>query len=128
MNWLLVACGGAIGASLRYGAGLLLSKPSQAFPWSTWSVNILGCLLAGVFFAFTLRYPVLLQEVRLFLMVGVLGGFTTFSSFGLETFQLLKQDQCVLALVYVLSSLIVGVIVLALGFYLTQWCMSTKPL
>lgn len=126
MNWLLVACGGAIGASLRYGAGFVLAKPSSLFPWVTWSVNIIGCLLAGIFFAFTLRYPVLQQEARLFLMVGILGGFTTFSSFGLETFQLIRQDQWVLALVYAFSSLIVGLIVLALGFYLAQLCLSPK--
>lgn len=57
MNWLLVACGGAIGASLRYGAGFLISKPLSLFPWATWSINILGCFLAGIF-VFTLRYPI----------------------------------------------------------------------
>ena len=81
---------------------------------------MLGCFLAGVFFAFTQKYPVLQQEARLFLMVGILGGFTTFSSFGLETFQLLRHGQNGLALSYALSSLMLGVIVLALGFYLLQ--------
>ncbi|CAM4188066.1 fluoride efflux transporter CrcB [Acinetobacter pragensis] len=120
MNWLLVALGGAIGASLRYSASLWLIKPSGLFPWTTWWVNMLGCFLAGIFFAFTQKYPVLQQETRLFLMVGILGGFTTFSSFGLETFQLLKQGQNGWALMYVFSSLMVGVIVLSLGFYLFQ--------
>lgn len=120
MNWLLVALGGAIGASLRYSASLWLIKPSGVFPWTTWWVNMLGCFVAGVFFAFTQKYPVLQQETRLFLMVGILGGFTTFSSFGLETFQLLKQGQNGWALMYAFSSLMVGVIVLSLGFYLFQ--------
>ena len=120
MNWLLVALGGAIGASLRSSASVWLVKPSGFFPWTTWWVNMLGCFLAGVFFAFTQKYPVLQQEARLFLMVGILGGFTTFSSFGLETFQLLRQGQNGLALSYALSSLMLGVIVLALGFYLLQ--------
>ena len=120
MNWLLVACGGAIGASLRYGAGFLISKPLSLFPWATWSINILGCFLAGIFFAFTLRYPILQQETRLFFMVGILGGFTTFSSFGLETFQLLRQGQNGMALGYAFSSLMIGVMVLSLGFYLFQ--------
>lgn len=124
MNWLLVACGGAIGASLRYGAGFLISKPQSLFPWSTWAVNILGCLLAGIFFAFTLRYPVLQYETRLFLMVGILGGFTTFSSFGLETFQLIRAEQLGLALLYVISSLMVGIMVLIIGFYITQYLLS----
>lgn len=126
MNWLLVACGGAIGASLRYGAGLIIVKPQSLFPWATWSINLLGCFLAGVFFAFTQKYPILQQETRLFLMVGILGGFTTFSSFGLETFQLIRQGQFPLALAYTMSSVVVGVIFLAIGFYLFQMFLSTK--
>lgn len=126
MNWLLVACGGAIGASLRYGAGFMLAKPQSLFPWATWIVNLLGCLLAGIFFAFTFRYPALQNEARLFLVVGILGGFTTFSSFGLETFQLIRQGQMTIALVYALSSLVLGVVVLALSFYLTQLCLAAK--
>ena len=118
MNWILVAMGGGIGACLRYGAGLWWFKPSISFPWPTWWINIIGCFAAGVFFAFSQKYPVLQQEARLFLMVGILGGFTTFSSFGLETFQLLRQGQTVLALSYALSSLVVGVIVIGIGFYL----------
>lgn len=126
MNWLLVACGGAIGASLRYGAGFLMSKPNTIFPWTTWSVNVIGCLLAGIFFAFTLRYPILQNETRLFLMVGILGGFTTFSSFGLETFQLIRQEQITTALIYAVSSMVVGVMVLALGFYIANIFLSAK--
>ena len=120
MHWLLVALGGAIGASLRYGAGVWLFKPSSLFPWTTWIVNIVGCLAAGIFFAFSQKYPMLQQEARLFLMVGILGGFTTFSSFGLESFQLLKQGQMSLAFVYMASSVIVGIIALMIGFYITQ--------
>ncbi len=120
MNWLLVAIGGAIGASVRYGAGVWLVRPNAAFPWTTWSVNVLGCFLAGVFFALSQKYPALQQEARLLLMVGILGGFTTFSSFGLETFQLLRHGQNGLAIAYALSSVIAGVIALSVGFYLLQ--------
>lgn len=126
MNWLLVAIGGAIGASLRYGAGVFLLKPTSIFPWTTWWVNIFGCLLAGIFFACSQKFPSLQNEARLFLMVGILGGFTTFSSFGLETFQLLKHGQTTLALSYVISSVIMGIMVLALGFYLFQWLLHSK--
>lgn len=124
MNWLFVALGGAVGASLRYGAGIWLIKPNGLFPWATWWVNLLGCFLAGVFLALTQKYPVLQQEARLFLMVGILGGFTTFSSFGLETFQLLRQGQSSLAFGYAFSSLMVGVIVLGVGFYLFQMLLK----
>lgn len=85
---------------------------------------MLGCLLAGVFFAFTQKYPILQQEARLFLMVGILGGFTTFSSFGLETFQLLRQGHNSIAFSYAFSSLMVGVIVLGVGFYLCQMLLK----
>ena len=126
MNWLLVACGGAIGACLRYGAGLLIVRPMSLFPWATWSINVLGCFLAGVFFALSQRYPILQNETRLFVMVGIFGGFTTFSSFGLETFQLLRNEQIIIALVYALSSLIVGVIFLVIGFYIFQYLLNVK--
>lgn len=125
MNWLLVACGGAIGASLRYGIGVFF-RASMSFPWATWSINVVGCFLAGIFFAYTQKYPILNHEVRLFLMVGILGGFTTFSSFGLETFQLLRQGQFPIALLYVCSSVICGVICLAIGFYLFQALLQPK--
>ena len=125
MNWLWVALGGAIGASLRYGTSVWLIKPQGDFPWATWSVNLLGCFCAGLFFACSQKYPYLQQEARLFLMVGILGGFTTFSSFGLETFQLLKQQQLALALIYVVSSVICGVLLLALAYYLTSRALNT---
>lgn len=124
MNWLLVAVGGGMGAMLRYGLGLWLVKPQFLFPWPTWWVNIIGCLCAGVFFAFSQQYQVLQQETRLFLMVGILGGFTTFSSFGLETFQLLKQGELSIAIIYVVSSVVVGIIALTIGFYLTQFALA----
>ncbi|MFV5508578.1 fluoride efflux transporter CrcB [Acinetobacter sp. 197] len=124
MGWLWVAMGGAVGASLRYAAGLWLFKPQMQFPWPTWWINILGCLCAGIFFACSQKYPIFQQEARLFLMVGILGGFTTFSSFGLESFLLFKQGAMGLAVLYALSSLIIGIMVLALGFYLTSWMLS----
>lgn len=120
MTWLLVACGGAIGATLRYALGVLLLKPQSIFPWSTWWINIIGCALAGVFFALSQKYPSLQNEARLFFMVGILGGFTTFSSFGLETFQLLKQGQLLIAFMYAISSVVVGLSALAIMVYLFQ--------
>ncbi|WOE31125.1 MULTISPECIES: fluoride efflux transporter CrcB [unclassified Acinetobacter] len=123
MNWILVALGGAIGASLRYGLGLYLLRPHLIFPWPTWWINIIGCFFAGAFFAFSQKYVVLQNEIRLLFMVGVLGGFTTFSSFGLETFQLFKQGEMLMALSYAISSLIVGILLLALGFYLSDFIL-----
>jgi CrcB protein len=126
MNWLLVACGGALGAMSRYGLGLYISQPQHVFPWATWWTNIIGCFCAGLFFALSETFPILQQEARLLLMVGILGGFTTFSSFGLETFLLLKQDQWLLALSYAFSSLMIGVIALALGYALLHFLLGVR--
>jgi len=81
-------------------------------------------LCAGIFFAFSQKYSFLQNEARLLFMVGILGGFTTFSSFGLETFQLLKQGALTIAVSYVVSSVIVGVLLLGIGFYLTQLALA----
>lgn len=126
MNWILVACGGAIGACSRYALGMYIAKPTDIFPWPTWWINIMGCVLAGMLFALSVRFPVLQQEARLLLMVGILGGFTTFSSFGLETFVLLKQGQVMIALSYAVSSLVVGVVCLGLAFYLLQYLLQLR--
>ena len=121
-----MACGGALGASLRYGISLGVSQPSPMFPWATWCINVMGCFMAGMFFAYSLKYPVLQHEARLFFMVGILGGFTTFSSFGLETFQLIRAEQLGVALLYAVSSLMIGILGLVIAFYITQYVLGLK--
>lgn len=110
-----VAFGGALGACLRHGVSLLL--PMQAaggrFPWATLCVNLVGCALAGVIYGWLHRLPGTSESWRLFLMVGVLGGFTTFSAFGLDTWHLLRQGLHGHAMTYVLVSVVGGVLVLA---------------
>lgn len=101
-------------------ACIYLNLPSIFRGNCTWTVNLLGCFLAGVFFAYSQKYPALQQEARLLLMVGVLGGFTTFSSFGLETWQLFRHGQQGMAFSYALSSVVLGVMFLGLGFYVIQ--------
>ncbi len=109
-----VAAGGALGACLRYGVALVLpvNAASGRFPWATLIVNLLGCALAGALYAWLERAPEAREFWRLLLLVGVLGGFTTFSAFGLETFQLLRQGFFVLAMTYVLVSVAGGLLVL----------------
>ena len=109
-----VAAGGALGACLRYGVALVLpvNAASGRFPWATLIVNLLGCALAGAVYAWLERAPETREFWRLLLMVGVLGGFTTFSAFGLETFHLLRQGFFGLAMTYVLVSVAGGLLVL----------------
>lgn len=102
---LLVAFSGAFGSVARYGAGLAAARLfGLAFPWGTLFVNVLGALLIGVL---TARVDALHPDVRLLIGVGVLGGFTTFSTFSLEAVRLGQSNPSAAAL-YVASSLVLG--------------------
>lgn len=116
MNWLWVACGGAIGASMRYGLSLLLPTTLGQFPWATWWANVLGCLFIGLFAVASEKFLILQGDWRLFAVVGLLGGFTTFSSFGLESFNLLRMGCYGLALLYVVSSFLAGLAMIFCSF------------
>lgn len=103
---LWVALGGALGSLARYGVGLaVLRAVGPAFPWGTMIVNALGGLAIG---ALAARFGSEAESARLFLAVGVLGGFTTFSTFSLETVRLAEHDPGG-ALLYVAASLILSV-------------------
>ncbi len=117
-TWLLVALGGAIGASLRHGANVLFNRyvasDATPFPWATLVVNWVGCLMIGVLTATVIeRYTTHAGALRPFLIVGVLGGFTTFSSFALETSNLIEKNAWGTAIAYVIASN-VGCVLLAL--------------
>lgn len=115
---LWVALGGAIGSILRYVVGLWLKpEPSLAFPVHTLLVNIIGCLVIGFVFSFLLTVPNE-QYYRLFIITGILGGFTTFSSFGLESFYLFQHNEFAKAFTYILSSNILGLAAVWVGYSL----------
>lgn len=118
MNWLLVAIGGGLGAVARYAlSGWILPHTlQQKFPWPTFAVNVLGCLAAGILFAAAAKHDVFSPHLRLFLFTGLLGGFTTFSAFGLETAHLLKRGDVGVAAAYVLFSVLCGVAVIAVTY------------
>ena len=105
-NVLLVAAGGALGSVSRFGLGLLVRRlwPSE-FPLATLLANVLGCLVIGALVPVLERLG---EGGRLFVLVGLLGGFTTFSAFGLETFQLARREAWGLAAAYVAASLLFG--------------------
>lgn len=91
----LIGAGGFVGASTRYAVGRwvndLAGNPS--FPYGTLTVNVVGCLLIGVLAGLTATRTVIGVDARAFLIVGVLGGFTTFSAFGLETIELMRRGE-----------------------------------
>ena len=117
LPYLLVALGGAIGSMLRYGAGVFVgSLWRDPFPLGTMLINIVGSLVMGVFVGLMARMlPSWQNEARLFFAVGVLGGFTTFSSFSLDTITMVERGQVVSATLYVLLSVGVAVPALYLG-------------
>ena len=103
---LIVAVGGALGAMARRGVGELLGVTDNGFPWATFVVNIVGCLLIGL----ATRRLVRGSDAWLGVVVGLLGGFTTFSAFAEETRALLDDGRGVTALLYVGASLVVGLV------------------
>ena len=111
-----MAGGGAVGATARFAVGLAAARWAATWPAGTLAVNVLGCLAAGL--AAGLLTPSH-EGLRLFLLPGVLGGFTTFSAFGLETQQLLQKGAWPAALGYALVSICAGVGAVALGRWLS---------
>jgi fluoride exporter len=111
----VIAAGGAAGALARYAASVLASPTVDGFPWATFGVNITGCFLVGVLMAWLARRPKRGPLPRLFLGVGVLGGFTTFSTYTVEAEQLLADRQVLLALVYLFGTLAAALVAVTTG-------------
>jgi CrcB protein len=107
---LLVALGGAIGSVLRYetGAFVLRQVGTTPFPWGTFTVNVLGCAIAGLLAGLGEHLNYLTADVRLFVYTGFLGGFTTFSAFGVETIALVERGAWGLAALYIVASVLCG--------------------
>ena len=114
---LLVGLGGALGAIARHKLGgfVLHHSTDWRFPLGTFLVNVLGCLIAGVLAGAIERHGLFSPDTRLFLFTGLLGGFTTFSAFGVETVFLLRRGEVTVALGYVVLSVLCGVGALWLG-------------
>lgn len=107
---LIVALGGALGSVLRYKVGALVMHQAATaqFPYGTFTVNVAGCLIAGLLAGLGEHFDFLTADVRLFLFTGFLGGFTTFSAFGVETIALVERGELALAATYVLLSVACG--------------------
>lgn len=120
-NLLFVGLGGFTGSVLRYLVAGWIQKLSdtQFFPYGTLSVNVVGCLLIGLLGGWVDNAELFTPPVRLFLLVGLLGGFTTYSTFGYETVALLRDRQTLAAAAYVGLHLALGFGAVALGYGLS---------
>jgi fluoride exporter len=120
-NLLLVIAGGAIGAGFRFQLGrLALHQFGPGFPWGSLIVNLLGGLLIGVLAGLLARFGEAGESLRLFLGIGILGGFTTFSAFSLETINMLNRGQLGSAAAYVTVSVVGSVLLLMAGLWLVR--------
>lgn len=116
-TYLLIAFGGALGTLARFAIGLLAAPISQSLPWGTILINIAGSFVIGLFGTLTLaqgRYPVS-ENLRLFVMVGFCGGFTTFSSFSLQTLDLIRAGAPLRAGLNILLSVAICLAAAAAG-------------
>ena len=119
LNILAVGAGGFVGSVLRYLIGLFHVSEAMIFPAKTFIINIIGCLAIGVIAASAIRNIEMSPQMILFLKVGICGGFTTFSTFALETSDLIKAGHMGAAFLYVALSVIIGVAVIFAVEYLT---------
>jgi CrcB protein len=116
-NILLVGAGGFIGSVLRYLVSGWVQQLANRldFPYGTLVVNVLGCFIIGLLAQFGDKYGAFSNESRAFLVIGVLGGFTTFSSFGNDTVNLVRQDYVVNAIANVGANVMLGLLAVWLG-------------
>ena len=135
LNILLIAIGGALGSVARHLSYEFITKSIRAenifksfpanFPWGTFCVNVVGSLIAGVLYYVMIKYfDGFGTKTRNLLFVGFLGGFTTFSAFSLDFFRLFTAGQTALALFYALTSVILSILALFFGFYLTKLILA----
>lgn len=118
---LLVGLGGGLGSIFRYLTSVLAGKllPSP-FPWGTLVVNIVGCLLIGLLVGMFEKGQLLSSELRLLLIAGFCGGYTTFSAFALENINLFSNQHSSLAFLYIAASVLLGLAAVWAGFYIVK--------
>ena len=116
----VIAAGGVLGAEARYGVGLLLPHPPNAFPSSTLAINTVGCLLIGVLMVVVTELTRPHRLARPFLGTGVLGGFTTFSTYTVDVQQLLLADRPGTALGYLAGTLVAALLAVWIGATATR--------
>ncbi|MEO6000884.1 MAG: fluoride efflux transporter CrcB [Chitinophagaceae bacterium] len=118
----IVAAGSGLGGVMRYLMHLIIYKRYPTiFPLGIFAVNILGCFLIGVFYALAEKQNIISTDTRLFLMTGICGGFTTFSTFSLDNLALLKSGNYYYFFIYAVGSVIVGLLATYLGLLIIKF-------
>lgn len=124
LNMISIFIGGGLGAVLRYITGVYVVKNSHLnLPLATFLVNIIGSLLIGFLYVFFIDKQNINPAVKFALTVGFCGGLTTFSTFSLELFEMIKNAQIIHALSYIIISVLVCIIAVTIGAYLAKLCI-----
>ncbi len=124
MKFVYIAFGGAFGAAFRYGiAGIVQNMVPGSFPWGTLCVNTIGSLLIGIFWGLS-ELTSLSPAVRLFFAIGFLGSFTTFSTYSLETFNLLRDRETILGLMNIGLNNLLAIMFVFAGYFLLRYSYS----
>ena len=126
MHMLMLVCaGGAIGAGTRHMINLwFIARGLAGFPWATFAINVTGSLLMGLAIGLIAARANPSPELRAFIATGILGGYTTFSAFSLDVWQLLERNQLTAACGYVLGSVVLSILALTAGLAAAKWIMS----
>jgi CrcB protein len=119
--YLAIAIGGTLGCWSRFAmTGLIQSICGRAFPYATLTINVLGSFLMGFLFVATLERLAIGPNIRIGVLTGFLGGFTTFSTFAMETLLLAEQGEAIKSALYVTLSLVLGVLGAFFGVYIAR--------
>jgi fluoride exporter len=118
-NFLLIFFAGGLGSCFRYAISLFFNK-QHSWPYATFMVNLLGCFFIGYLYSFFQKHDN--PSLKILLVTGFCGGFTTFSAFSLENFHYIQQNQYITAILYSLSSVVLGIISLYIGYRTSILC------